>query len=229
MICNSRVSSTVVTLLVLLFVQLGPAASAQAQSLDVCKGHSPTGSAECSVVPQRVGPWRWSVPGPIQATPTFDTSDGATRAIDAYKTFLAGSVAALCGSVNVSVGALDTAWSQPSGWDFKRMLSNQRFPATFSYEVRLGTGTPQDPYTCSPRTVPTYLYSFRDLSCAYDQGWSYADSSASSFCMRASFEDLTCPTANPVLPGSGVKVLTSADYTGAGAHPLEFSRTYRSR
>jgi YD repeat-containing protein len=41
-------------------------------------------------------------------------------------------------------------------------------------------------------------------------------------------EDQTCTAGNPVSPGSGAKVETATDYTGAGAHPLSFERKYNS-
>ncbi len=82
MFCTSRVASTIVTLLVLLFGQLGLAAPAQAQLLSSCKGYSATGNAECTVVPHNVTAWKYMIPGPIRGTPFLDT---ASAAIETYK------------------------------------------------------------------------------------------------------------------------------------------------
>lgn len=40
--------------------------------------------------------------------------------------------------------------------------------------------------------------------------------------------DGACPVSNPILPGIAAKVQTELDYAGAGAHPLEFKRSFRS-
>lgn len=42
-------------------------------------------------------------------------------------------------------------------------------------------------------------------------------------------QDQSCPISNPVLPGIGAKVQVEADLEDAGAHPLSFQRTFRSR
>jgi YD repeat-containing protein len=223
---TARLFRTIAGLLVLLLGQMGslPAHA----TLDKCKGFSATGSWECVTSPQVLTPWRWSVPGPIASTRDLDSADAA---IVAYKEIIAASGGTLCGLVGALVSPLDTQWSQPGPWDFNRLYIAQRFPARFDWEVRLGSGTTGDPYFCSPRSAATYLYSFRDHSCLYQQGWYLqTDDPRSRYCAKLdTFEDRTCPTANPVLPGSGVKLLSSTDYTGAGAHPLQFSRSYRSR
>lgn len=41
--------------------------------------------------------------------------------------------------------------------------------------------------------------------------------------------DGSCPVANPVLAGVAAKVQTEVDYEGAGAHPLSFTRSFRSQ
>ncbi|XVJ69751.1 MAG: RHS repeat protein [Rhizobacter sp.] len=58
------------------------------------------------------------------------------------------------------------------------------------------------------------------------------DDPSTRFCVLPadrSCEDNSCPVRNPVLPGSGVKVQSEADYIGSGSHPLTFNRFYRSR
>lgn len=45
---------------------------------------------------------------------------------------------------------------------------------------------------------------------------------------RAPVEERSCSSANPVQPGTGRKRFTETDYTGAGAHPLVFTRHYNS-
>jgi hypothetical protein len=40
--------------------------------------------------------------------------------------------------------------------------------------------------------------------------------------------DGSCPAGNPVMPGIAAKVQTEVDYEGAGAHPLSFTRSFRS-
>jgi YD repeat-containing protein len=40
--------------------------------------------------------------------------------------------------------------------------------------------------------------------------------------------DATCPASHPVYPGLGIKTLSHDDYVGAGAHPLSWTRSYKS-
>jgi YD repeat-containing protein len=47
-------------------------------------------------------------------------------------------------------------------------------------------------------------------------------------CIEDNIDDQSCKAGNPVSPGSGEKFHDETDYQGAGAHPLEFSRSYRS-
>ncbi len=47
-------------------------------------------------------------------------------------------------------------------------------------------------------------------------------------CVKRIYHDNSCTTKNPVSPGTGEKFYYETDYTGAGAHPLEFTRLYRS-
>jgi len=49
---------------------------------------------------------------------------------------------------------------------------------------------------------------------------------ANPFCYR---QDGSCPVGNPVMPGIAAKVQTEVDYEGAGAHPLSFTRSFRSQ
>lgn len=42
-------------------------------------------------------------------------------------------------------------------------------------------------------------------------------------------QDGSCPAANLVMPGVAAKVQTEVDYEGAGAHPLTFTRSFRSQ
>lgn len=49
-----------------------------------------------------------------------------------------------------------------------------------------------------------------------------------SVCFVKNIDDRSCKAGNPVSPGSGEKFHDETDYSGAGAHPLEFRRSYRS-
>ncbi|MBL8342739.1 MAG: RHS repeat protein [Rubrivivax sp.] len=51
---------------------------------------------------------------------------------------------------------------------------------------------------------------------------------ASIFTASCYRDDGSCPAANPVLAGIAAKVQTEIDYEGAGAHPLSFTRSFRS-
>lgn len=47
-------------------------------------------------------------------------------------------------------------------------------------------------------------------------------------CIEYVIDDKSCKSSRPVSPGSGEKFFYETDYQGAGAHPLEFKRLYRS-
>jgi YD repeat-containing protein len=47
-------------------------------------------------------------------------------------------------------------------------------------------------------------------------------------CVHPPHRDESCPAGHPCLPGTGTKILSEVDYTGAGAHPLGLSRSFRS-
>lgn len=104
---------------------------------------------------------------------------------------------------------------------------------------------------------PGYTFDYAKPSCAespsttYWGHWTYPDGTVSepspeasvrtsSFCPAGSttydgrscvvrqIDDNSCKTKNPVSPGSGEKFFYETDYQGAGAHPLDFQRLYRS-
>jgi len=58
--------------------------------------------------------------------------------------------------------------------------------------------------------------------------WRCAVPETCSLLNRAACRDASCPAANAVLPGIAAKVQTEVDYEGAGAHPLSFTRSFRS-
>lgn len=49
-----------------------------------------------------------------------------------------------------------------------------------------------------------------------------------AYCVPPSTNSKSCTVGNPCLPDTGIKVESSLDYEGAGAHPLRFERHYRS-
>jgi YD repeat-containing protein len=224
---SGSIARTIITVLVLLLGQLwSPAAHAD---LSWCKGFSAAGAAECTTVPQDITPWKYQIPGPIRGTAPADTM---VAAIAEYKANIAANAGdGLCAGPTESIGVTQVFYS---GWDFGKLSLRQSVPVRFVFGVWLPGGNPPVAhYECSPRTIDTHVSVTREAACDYAKGWIYSsDDPKSLYCALPSaktFEDRTCPTANPVLPGSGGKLLSSTDYTGAGAHPLQFSRTYRSR
>jgi hypothetical protein len=210
---------------VLLLGQLAPTLAHA--TLDACKGVSGTGAAECTTVPQKLTPWKYQIYGPLRSTPAMDTLD---QALTEYRSNIVAHIGnSLCSSPTQTLGSVQVT---NSSWNFGKLALNQRIPVKFTYGVWLQGGNPLVAhYECSPRSIDTTVAITRQGVCGYSQGWTYGgDDARSLYCIRSeAFEDRTCPTANPVLPGSGVKVLDSTDYQGAGAHPLQFARTYRSR
>jgi YD repeat-containing protein len=218
---------TVVVMFTLLLGQLwSPPAHA---TLDQCKGFGVSGKWECTTTPLVLTPWQYGIPGPIKGVQHFNSAEAA---IDAYKAVVAANVGSgLCSGPSANMSSTRGADDQPTGWDFKRLYTTERFALRVAFGVRTGSGAPNDPYVCNPREIATIVVRYRNAYCDQATGWgNYYDDPRSHYCARADTpEDRSCPTANPVLPGSGVKLLHSTDYTGAGAHPLQFSRVYRSR
>lgn len=79
---------------------------------------------------------------------------------------------------------------------------------------------------------PEWHIDYRDgSSCSY---WNSVNTIGEIFSQDRRFEtgpvdERSCTTANPVQPGSGRKRFQEADYSGAGAHPLNLQRLYSSR
>jgi len=73
-------------------------------------------------------------------------------------------------------------------------------------------------------------YRFRSVTCDEpSQGPFYSPDGLPYCAFPLVYEDTSCPTDTPTLPGTGVKLLQEDDVAGAGVHPLAFTRHYRSR
>lgn len=201
---------------------------AVATDLKSCIGMSPTGYLQCRVVPQIVGPWGYRLLGPPQATPIMSTERAPIE--------LRASDWASVGGYTLCSGVVDTVGSYDSGWedslasnfrkyDYRTFNTYRRKPVVFNWSRKVSQ---PGPFECYPLSASDYLYSQRTVACA--EGW-YADESVeTAFCARDEpVEDASCPVGNPVLPALGIKLHSETDYAGAGAHPLNFTRFYRSR
>ena len=196
-----------------------------AQMLSQCKGYGANGIYECKTTPQIIQPWQFTLPGPPRATPWLP-SDQAV--IDIRKQALEENVgSALCGSVSASVGPIDTSWGPYyAQFEYKTFLTSQRMPVIFDWTSRNG---PPD-MTCYPHSSGDYLYQRRQASCKTPE-WSesWVDP-ISGFCFASvPPEDRSCTAGNPVQPGSGTKVASETDYSGAGFDQIGLTRNYRSR
>lgn len=210
---------------VILFFTASPATAGSLQS---CKGMSPTGNKQCTVVPHNIGPWLYHIPGPLKATGDMDSESAA---LAKYKETLSNIQGyTLCSNISHEIGAFDVPWEDSGAifhrkYDFRTLSTNQRRPIKFSWSRR--NSNDNSPNACSPLTVSTHIYNKRTVSCA--DGWYPDDAPESAFCAKNEpYEDKSCPFGNPVLPALGIKIHTETDYQGVGAHPLTFTRLYRS-
>jgi Domain of unknown function (DUF6531) len=205
------------------------APQALAGSLQDCIGMSPNGYLQCTVTPQIIGPWKYSIAGPVWATPEAGSERATIEEYKARWASIEGYTA--CGSIADTVGPFDAQWENDLAifhrkYDFLTLNTYRRKPVDYSWSRRLTTDN--SPNACQPLSVSTYVYSQRLVNCA--EGWYPDDAPESAFCaLNEPYDDTSCPINNPVLPALGIKVHGETDYTGAGAHPLSFTRLYRSR
>jgi len=95
-------------------------------------------------------------------------------------------------------------------------------------ELRLTAGNCRheiySPYSSPPQWLTGSFASF-------NVAWAWCDGSAEWIPERLTCtqpEDASCTVGNPVQPGTGREAYSETDYTGAGTHPLEVKRQYRS-
>ena len=122
-------------------------------------------------------------------------------------------------------------WGQCLQWTGYVCTSFQCVPDTTTYEYNMRADCPVDMvYAVSngqPRCVCSGNQELErnaagEWRCTVPQSASITNPS----CYR---QDGSCPAANPVMTGVAAKVQTEVDYEGAGAHPLSFTRSFRSQ
>lgn len=135
----------------------------------------------------------------------------------------------VCSSVIDSVGPFDLTWEDSGAifhrkYNYRTLNDYRRKPVGFNWSRKPNVPDAK----CAPLSASDYVYSQRTLACA--DGWYADEAPETAFCARNEpVEDTSCPVCNPVLPGLGIKLHSEADYVGSGAHPLNFTRLYRSR
>ena len=121
----------------------------------------------------------------------------------------------------------DTGWHTPGVSFGCGTLGPDQYNGPYLWSTSRGlTDTRPESAGCPARTVQHRLGAARSFTSVCPLGSQEACFACGSYCVSST--DHTCPTENPVKPGSGAKVLREADYLAADSAPLAFSRTYNS-